>query len=164
MEYEIHEYLKKSNQVFSIEDITTIISSHNTPETFIIALGLRLGELQALKYEDFDFENKLVAIKRRNECGRIKEFKHAKYIRQCRVPQIILNQIDKNKKGLIFKNIHFDNQEILRNTFFFLCIEKKVPFNIIARQLGFNNLRVFYKEHKKYIPKECDIDLLEDII
>ena len=44
-----------------------------------------------------------------------------------------------------------------------LCIDKKVPFYVIAKQLGYNSLQVFYNEYKKYLPNGCDIDLLEDI-
>ncbi len=156
VEYEIHEYLKKSNKVFSIEDITTIISSHNTPETFIIALGLRLGELQALKYEDFDFENKLVTIKRRNECGRIKEFKHAKYIRQCRVPQIILNQIDKNKKGFIFGKITMPTYESCLYAYIMLMQKQHVPMNIIASSMGHTSVSSFYQIYYHLFPKHLE--------
>ena len=71
--------------------------------------------------------------------------------------------LPKNQTGPIFTNIKIDNIESLRNTFLFLCIDKKVPFYVIAKQLGYNSLQVFYNEYKKYLPNGCDIDLLEDI-
>lgn len=144
------------------EDIMKI---HNDiPKLWIIATGFTETELLGLRYEDVNYEKKTIISKNLFKNGELLKINKPSLWKEIRLPNKLLNKLDKNKKGLIFKNIHFDNQEILRNTFFFLCIEKNVPFNIIARQLGFNNLQVFYKEHKKYIPKECDIDLLEDII
>ena len=116
-----------------------------------------------LKYEDINYEKKTILSKNIYENNKLIEINRRTLWKEARIPDKLLSMLPKNQTGPIFTNIKIDNIESLRNTFFFLCIDKKVPFYVIAKQLGYNSLQVFYNEYKKYLPNECDIDLLEDI-
>ena len=125
--------------------------------------GFTLEELLGLKYEDINYEKKTILSKNICENNKLIEINRRTLWKEVRIPDKLLSMLPKNQTGPIFTNIKIDNIESLRNTFLFLCIDKKVPFYVIAKQLGYNSLQVFYNEYKKYLPNECDIDLLEDI-
>ena len=155
IDFEIYQDLNHSSKIYTQEEVKKIILN-DSPEALVVALGLRLGELQALKYEDFDFENKLVTIKRRNEYGRIKEFKQAKYIRQCIVPDIILNRIDKSKKGFIYGKITMPTYESCLYAHIMLMQTQHIPLNIIAHNMGHSSINSFFTTYHYLFPKHLE--------
>ena len=136
---------------------------NDIPKLWIISTGFTLEELLGLKYEDINYEKKTILSKNICENNKLIEINRRTLWKEVRIPNKLLSMLPKNQTGPIFTNIKIDNIESLRNTFLFLCIDKKVPFYVIAKQLGYNSLQVFYNEYKKYLPNGCDIDLLEDI-
>ena len=157
VDYEIYSEIKHSSPIYTLEEIKKIILN-DCPEAWVIALGLRLGELQALKYEDFDFENKLVTIKRRNELGRIKEFKHGKFIRQCKVPDIMLERIDRKKQGFIYGKITMPTYESCVYAHIMLMQSQQVPMNIIASNMGHTSISSFYHTYHHLFPLHLNDD------
>ena len=155
IDFEIYQDLNHSSKIYTQEEVKKIILN-DSPEALVVALGLRLGELQALKYEDFDFENKLVTIKRRNEYGRIKEFKQAKFIRQCMVPDTILNRIDKSKKGFIYGKITMPTYESCLYAHIMLMQTQHIPLNIIAHNMGHSSISSFFVTYHYLFPKHLE--------
>lgn len=134
------------------------LKTNSTAELWIVMLGVKVAELEALNYKDIDFENKTVNINKALMNGTIQKYRKYYKIRQLKMPDILLKTLSPKGRGLIFKNIKIKNYSVLSNTHVKLMIDKKVPLNIITKLLGFQNLNEFNAVFGFLLPQQLDDD------
>lgn len=164
IDYDIYYELKHTYKIYNFDEIRDIVLQ-DTPKAWIIVLGLRLSELKALKYEDIDFENNIVTVKRRNEFGNIKEYSTQKFVRDIKVPQFLLKRILPVKQGYIFGDINISEYESCIYTHIKLLQMQNISLNLISKQMGYKNINTFYQIFHNLFPKtfEKDFNILKPL-
>ena len=150
----IFDIVLTSYKIYSYEEIKDIVKQCG-PEAWIIALGLKLTELQVLQYEDIDHEKKVVLINKRYQRGRIIKY-NVKSVKSIKIPKLLLNNIDKNKTGLIFGQVEMPTYESCLCTHIKLLQDQNVPFHLIAKEMRYKDLKTFYSQFHQLFPKEMD--------
>lgn len=151
----IREYL-------SIDEIKSLYN--NIPKLWVISTGFTESELLGLRYEDINYDEQTITLKYIYKDGTLHKLARSTLHKKIYIPSFLFEKLSKNKTGRIFEKVEIENYEILINTFVDLCLQKNVPFLAIAKQLGYETVRLFYNDYKQLIPKEIKVDLLEGII
>ena len=129
----------------------------NRPEG-VPAMGL-VYELFAILYSDIDFENKTVLINKFVKNGKIQKYNKRHKIRTLNLPQKLIDMLDINGIGRIFKKVKIGNFDTLLNTNVKLQLKHNIPLNLIYKNLGYANFSDFEKRFNFLLPKEIDKDL-----
>ena len=146
---------KKQIELLSIEKIKEIIKQ-NTPQAWIIGMGLKIKEIETLEYEDIDFKNNIAAISKLNYGERKTKFYSDRVTRYVKVPKELIKNLDRGGTGRIFKDIKVNNYEQLIFAHIMLMQINKIPMNIIAKQMGYNGLSSFYPMFKHLFPQQLE--------
>ena len=157
IDYQLCNQLKRDISLFTLEEIKEIIKE-NTPQTWIIALGLKVNELDALCYEDIDFDTREVTISKRSNYGKMHFFKKKDKIRRLKIPVLLLNKLNRNKKGRIFKDVYIEDYEKYLYAHIMLMQSQNVSMNIICKNMGFKSLHTFEVLFGHLFPQELDKD------
>ena len=120
-------------------------------------MGLKLSELQAIQYEDINFEKETLSINKRYMHGKLVQFKHLQ-IKEIKMPHYLINKIDKNKIGFIFGQIQMPNYESCLYAHIMLLQSQNVPINLIAKEMGYNSIHTFYRQFHHLFPQKLDED------
>ena len=124
---EVVKVKNKEREIYTYEEMTKIINNATGWfKTFLIVAfgtGMRTGELMALKWEDIDFDNNLIYVRRSIRDGIIKETTKTNEHREITLLDIVKKELLKNKQnsGWIFKNQYGDyfgwSGSIIKNHF-----------------------------------------------
>ncbi len=129
----------------------------NRPEG-VPAMGL-VYELFAILYSDIDFENKTVLINKFVKNGKIQKYNKRHKIRTLNLPQKLIDMLDINGIGRIFKKVKIGNFDAFLNTNVKLQLKHNIPLNLIYKNLGYANFSDFEKRFNFLLPIEIDKDL-----
>ena len=159
----IFENSKNSCIVFTNDDIKNLVLQCG-PEAWTIILGLKVSEIAALQYEDIDFRKGTVTINKTYHDKTIYKinFKYAKILK---LHPILLNSIDKKKKGPIFGEIEMPLYESCICAHFNLLQQQNIPLELIAKEMRYKTYKTFYVRFKDFFPKEIspDFDILKPL-
>ncbi len=163
LQYDIYENLTNSATIYTLKEVKELIKKDG-PEVWVIALGLKLTELQAIQYEDIDFEQSTISINRRYMHGKLAYFKR-KQVKVVKMPQYLLNKVDRNKTGFIFGQIKMPNFESCLYAHIMLLQSQHVPMNLIAKEMGYSSIHTFYVQFHHLFPQnlENDFDLFKPL-
>ena len=148
---------RKQVELLSLSEIKSIIKQ-NTPQAWIIGMGLRIKEIEILEYEDIDFETNIATISKLSHGERKSKFYSDRVTRYVKVPKELIRNLDRTGTGRIFKDIKIDNYEQLIFAHVMLMQINKVPMNLIAKQMGYNGLSSFYPLFKHLFPQQLEDD------
>lgn len=159
----IFDIIIDSYKIYTEEEIKEIIKKCG-PEAWIISLGLKLTELQALEYEDITYDKGEVLINKCYHGGKIIKYHNFK-AKPIKMPKFLLNNIDKSKTGLIFGQIEMPTYESCLCTHIKLLQDQNIPMNLIAKEMRYNDIKTFYTQFHQLFPKEFepDFDILEPL-
>ena len=161
--YDIYENLTQSAEIYPLETVKSLIQEDGA-ESWVIAMGLKLGELQAIQYEDINFEKETLSINRRYMHGKLVQFKRLQ-IKEIKIPHYLINKIDRNKTGFIFGQIQMPNYESCLYAHIMLLQSQHVPINLIAKEMGYDSIHTFYRQFHHLFPQklEDDFDILKPL-
>lgn len=91
--------------------------------------------------------------------GKIQKYDKHHKIRTLNLPQKLINMLDINGVGRIFKKVKIGNFDTLLNTNVKLQLKHNVALNLIYKNLGYANFSDFEKRFNFLLPKEIDKDL-----
>lgn len=155
-ERKIFEIITDSCKDLTNDEIRDLVMQRGA-EAWVIILGLKLAELQVVQYEDIDFEKETVLVDKSCQNGKIKKLHHSQ-IKLLKLPPILFNSIDRNKKGNIFGKIELPMYESCLCAHIKLLQQQQVPLNIMAKEMRYRNVRTFYIQFHHLFPKELDPD------
>lgn len=153
-----HLNLSSKNTVLNDNEIRNVIKNKKA-ELWILYLGITPDELFAILYSDIDFENKTVLINKFVKNGKIQKYNKRHKIRTLNLPQKLIDMLDINGIGRIFKKVKIGNFDTLLNTNVKLQLKHNIPLNLIYKNLGYANFSDFEKRFNFLLPKEIDKDL-----
>lgn len=165
IKYDIYENLTYSATIYSLSEIKKLIEKDG-PEIWVIALGVKLAELQALEYEEIDYSQGVLNINKYYRFDNIVILhKNQAQRRELIIPQYLLNKIDKTKKGFIFGKIQMPNYESCLYAHIMLLHKQNVSMNVIAKNLGYNSIQNFYRQFYHLFPQklENNFDILKPL-
>ena len=132
------------------------IKRTNIPKLWIICLGINIGELFALDYSNINFEDKTIKIDKILYKGTILKHRKQYKIRTLKLPAILLDTLQKEKTGRIFKEEKIDDYDILLNTHVKLLLDKNVTLNIIYKNLALHNINDFEIRFGFLLPQKLE--------
>ena len=153
-----HLNLSSKNTVLNDNEIRNVIKNKNA-ELWILYLGITPDELFAILYSDIDFENKTVLINKFVKNGKIQKYNKCHKIRTLNLPQKLIDMLDINGIGRIFKKVKIGNFDTLLNTNVKLQLKHNIPLNLIYKNLGYANFSDFEKRFNFLLPIEINKDL-----
>ena len=163
VEPKIFEIITDSCKDLTNEEMKDLVMQRGA-EAWIIILGLKLTELQAVQYEDIDLKKETVLISKSCKNGQIRKLHNAQ-IKALKLPPILFKSIDRNKKGNIFGEIEMPMYESCLCAHLKLLQQQHVPLNIMAKEMRYRNIRTFYMQFHHLFPKELDpnFDILKPL-
>ena len=156
-EYDIYENLTNSSPIYTMDEVKRVVLS-NSSEAWVVALGLKLSELQAIMYEDINFEEGILTVQRRYMHGKLVQLKQEKFIKKLKVPHLLLEKIDPNAHGFIFGKIKMSTYESCLYAHIMLLQSQHVPMHLIAKQMGYESINTFYVQFRHLFPRKLDND------
>ena len=154
--YDVYANINQKATIYSLEEVKNLIQEKG-PAAWVIALGLKLNELQAFQYEDINFEKETIIIKRRYMHGKI-FLLNFKQIKELKVPGYLLKGIDKEKTGFILGQKEMPNYESCIYAHIMLLQSQNVPMNLIAKGMGYKSMHSFYEQFHHVFPQKLDED------
>lgn len=153
-----HLNLPSKNTVLNDNEIQNVVRNKKA-ELWILYLGITPDELSAILYSDIDFENKTVLINKFVKNGKIQKYNKRHKIRTLNLPQKLINMLDINGIGRIFKKVKINNFDAFLNTNVKLQLKHNIPLNLIYKNLGYANFSDIEKRFNFLLPTEVDRDL-----
>ena len=150
--------LPSKNTVLNDNEIRNVVKNKKA-ELWILYLGITPDELFAILYSDIDFENKTVLINKFVKNGKIQKYNKRHKIKTLNLPQKLIDMLDINGIGRIFKKVKIGNFDTLLNTNVKLQLKHNIPLNLIYKNLGYANFSDFEKRFNFLLPIEIDKDL-----
>jgi len=159
----------------------------------IISLGVRSGELVALKFSDINWRNRTITIQRSMRKGELKETKTGQS-RTVDIPINLFNELVAyqtqyptqeyifiHKNGTPYReassfvrrhfkpllerlNIEYKSLYSLRHTYATLQLQGGQSINYVAKQLGHSNARTTQEFYIKYLKNEEDLKRADKIL
>ena len=149
--------MSKDVKLLSMNKIKEIIQE-NTPQTWIIAMGLKIPELENVCYEDINFETHELRLLKCNQKNQQQFYTHNGHIRRLKIPVLILDKLDRNKTGKIFEDVRIRDYEKYLYAHIMLMLSQNVSINIISKNMGFKSLHTFEILFGHLLPHELDKD------
>ena len=157
LDYQLYSNMNKDIKLLTLDEIKEIITK-NTPETWVIAMGLRINDLEEVCYEDIDFNTRELILDKSNYKGKIRFFRKHQHIKRLKIPVLIINKLNRNKKGRIFKDVYIDDYEKYLYAHVMLMLSQNVSINIISKNMGYKSLHTFEMLFGHLLPQELDKD------
>jgi len=193
----IREPRTDQREIYTKEELKNILLGANGQlKLFIltmVSLGLRSGEIIALKFSDIRWRERTIKIERSMRKGEIKKTK-TEVSRFVDIPITLFNQLkqyqkDKpfqeyifiNKNGTPYKdatyllrrhfkplleslNIEYKSLYSLRHTYATLQLQGGQNINYVAKQLGRSNPRTTQEFYIKYLKNDDDLKRADEIL
>ena len=153
-----HLNLPSKNIVLNDNEIQNIVKNKKA-ELWILYLGITPDELSAIFYSDIDFANKTVLINKFVINGKIQKYNKRHKIRRLNLPQKLIDMLDINGIGRIFKKVKISNFDAFLNTNVKLQLKHNIPLNLIYKNLGYANFSDFEKRFNFLFPTTINKDL-----
>lgn len=154
----------KSVPILSNTEILEIIKN-KSPELWVLAMGIKPTEIEALHYEDIDFESGRILIDKFKTNCRIKKYDDPSKVRRQKIHPILLASLDKKGTGLIYEQTHISNYKILMFTHVKLLLDLGVPVDIICKNLGVTDIDNFKEKYKLLLNpfERNDFDIFKNV-
>lgn len=152
------------NPILTDYEIKEIIKDRFS-ELWILCLSITPAELEALDYNDINFENNTVNINK-FFYKTVQKHRRTYKIRTLKLHPLLFKTLNPHGKGKIITNLDIKNFEVLQNTHVKLLLEQNVPINIIYKNMGFQCLNDFENIFKYLLPNklEDDFDILKNYL